>query len=556
MTERIAVPGSRRPRAPVFVYLAIATALVVVIGLLPRTGNQTPPPTVAEFAPQASREIKDSIAEQSSRFGSGKGACSGTDCVGGTPPEKKPPKIKVPEVKQCFGDPPRQTQDPQSPPCIPYWKGNNGGATTRGVTENEIIVALPSVAFEDAGEVRRLLGHFNTRYQLYGRHITFAVFTARGSLYAQPDPAQELADAQDVDEKYHAFASLSTGGRYGSEHLFYDELARRHIISVAHRAGTKTSESYFAKFAPYRWSVTPGIDTMQRHIGEFVCKVLKGKPSEYAGPGSVADKRVFGLVHQRAKDGTAPDLDLLRDQLAACGASPPEGADIEDIESSDTSRTSTNTILKLSQAGVTSVICMCDNDDVRSQLMRAASAEQYRPEWILSSYIDNDVDNSFQQAPPDQGTHVLGVTFKNKWLPREQMPWFWAMKDGAPEYDPPAGSGYPLASRYSSLLLLASGIQLAGPNLTPETFQEGLFRAHFPNPGAGGPPYFQARVGFEGGRHTFDTDAAMYWYSRTDRGTVEPNMVGAICYVHLGRRYQLGAWPKEQPAFFNDCRSG
>ena len=65
-----------------------------------------------------------------------------------------------------------------------------------------------------------------------------------------------------------------------------------------------------------------------------------------------------------------------------------------------------------------------------------------------------------------------------------------------------------MAARYSSLLLLASGIQLAGPNLTPATFQAGLMRAdQFPNPGARGAPYFQARVGAERlARHRLDLD--------------------------------------------------
>ncbi|HVL32820.1 MAG TPA: hypothetical protein VM600_04485 [Actinomycetota bacterium] len=539
---------------PSLVFLSIATALGLVIALLPRTGNQPPPPTVAEFAPQAAREIRKSQPDQSSNSGDGAGRCEeGQDCSSPEDKEEEPPVIEVPQVKQCFGDPPRQTEDPQSPPCMPYFKGENSGASWQGVTANEIVVALPQVAFEDPAEIRRLVdSHFNKRYQMYGRKIRIVTFPARGNLNARPDPQQELADAKDVDEKLQAFASLSTGGRYGAEHLYYDELARRQIISIAHRAGAKTEETYLRRFAPYRWSVLPGIDTMQRHVGEFACNMLKGRPAEHAGPGSNADPRVFGLIYERSSDGTIPNLDALRGQMSSCGA--PFAVDEEYFEGGDANRSATNIMLKLRQGNVSTVMCFCDNSDVRGSLMQAASAEQYRPEWVLTTYIDNDVDNSFSTAPADQATNVMGVTFRNKLLPRQDMPWYWAYKEDPENPEPPALNGNPLGARYSSLLLLASGIQMAGPNLTPETFEQGLFRARFPNPGAGAAPYYQARVGFEGGRHTMIADAALYWFDPAERGTVDPNSVGAICYGFQGRRFTLGGWPKVEPPVFGRCR--
>src|SRR5258708_17094819 len=56
---------------------------------------------------------------------------------------------------------------------------------------------------------------------------------------------------------------------------------------------------------------------------------------------------------------------------------------------------------------------------------------------------------------------------------------------------------------YWVMLLMASGIQMAGPNLTPQSFEAGLQRAAFPNPDdpimagkggvAGGPPFATIR---------------------------------------------------------------
>jgi hypothetical protein len=143
------------------------------------------------------------------------------------------------------------------------------------------------------------------------------------------------------------------------------------------------------------------------------------------------------------------------------------------------------------------------------------------------------------------------VSFRNKLLPRQDMPWFWALREADPNADPGATTYYSADSRYEQLLLLASGIQLAGPHLTPQTFAAGLQRARFPNPGAQGPPYYQARVGFDGGRHTMSADATMFWFDPSRPGTIDPSSPGAICYVDHGRRYGLGQWAKSDPVFFS-----
>src|SRR5439155_27088732 len=45
---------------------------------------------------------------------------------------------KNPSTKRCVGRPPRQTEDPMSPPCVAYFNGDNFGATYSGVTASEI----------------------------------------------------------------------------------------------------------------------------------------------------------------------------------------------------------------------------------------------------------------------------------------------------------------------------------------------------------------------------------------------------------------------------------
>jgi hypothetical protein len=362
-------------------------------------------------------------------------------------------------------------------------------------------------------------------------------------------------DAVAVDEELQAFASLAYCNASGADHHYYDALAQRKTISVTDGNLTTGVESHYAAHAPYEWNFQPAVETIMASTAQFVCATLAGRPPKYGGPAQArAATRKFGLIYTRAVDGTVPDVSPLRKGLASCGASLFE---VRDDQSTDPSRNGVNTMVSMQNAGVTSVLCVCNVSDTRGVYMTAASGQGYEPEWIESSYINNDLDNSYSggNAPPDQAAHVLGVTFRNKLLPKQDMPWYWALREADPGADPQGNVYYASDSRYEQLLLLASGIQLAGPKLTPQTFAAGLARARFPNPGARGAPYYQGLVGFDGGRHTMLADAAMFWYDPQRQGTIDPTVPGAICYVDRGRRYGLGQWKHSDPVFFTGACS-
>jgi len=547
---------SAAPRAPAVMYIGLAVSMTVLLGIFALSSRQPPPPSIAEFTPQSVEQITDAPAEQSSAFGGGPGGAGAGDVAGegprsGTGDES----IEVPRVRKCVGNPPRQTEDPKSPPCVAYFEGDNGGDTWQGVTDNEIKVAWPElVFFEDRQVMAALIAHFNSRYEFYGRKITLEPFEPRDGFYATPNPSNMQADAVDVDEKIGAFASLSYAGRFGAEHHYYDELARRRIVSIAHRASAVGTEGRYRGFDPYEWNTAPSIDVMMRLKGEFVCKSLKDGAPTFAGPPiNALQDRVFGLIVGEQVDGTTPPVDIFEQVLSDCGIQVARKfKQRESLDSAERAQSSTAAIAAMAQnqPQVTSIICWCDVSNVRDGLMPSATSQGYQPEWILSTYIDNDVDNSFRNAPPEQATHVIGISYRDKWLPNPDTAWWAAMKEGAPGYTPPDSQGYSMNARYQSLQVLASGIQLAGPKLTPETFRDGLLKTRFPNPGAGGPPSYQARMGFDGGRHTLTSSATMIWYGRTEPATVERGERGAVCYVNKGARYELGEWPSGQPAFF------
>jgi hypothetical protein len=550
---------ANRPRTPALVFGTAVVALSVLVAAVALTSRGQTPPAVAEFAPQPVQQIKKALDAQPDALpgsavspspSAAPSASASTAGVSASPSTR--PVIQKGRVRQCVGTPPRQIEDPQSPPCVAYSDPglDNGGATTKGVTRDQITVAVPQQFLEDQSIAPKLATFFNKRFEFYGRKLVLAGFATTGCPGGQPDPAKMHDDAVAVDEELRAFASLSYCNASGADHHYYDALAQRKTISVTDGNLTTGVESHYAAHAPYEWNVQPGVETVLANTAQFVCTKLAGRSPRYAGPAQArAATRKFGLIYTRAVDGTVPDIGPLRNGLKACGTSLFE---VRDDQTSDPSRNGVNTMVAMQNAGVTSVMCLCNVLDTRGVYMPAASGQGYQPEWVESSYINNDLDNSYAgNAPPDQEQHILGVSFRNKLLPKQDMPWYWALREADPGADPQGNTYYASDSRYEQLLLLASGIQLAGPKLTPQTFAAGLMRAQFPNPGAGSAPYFQARVGFGGGRHTMSADATMFWYDPQRPGTIDPSVPGAICYVDRGRRYGLGAWTRSDPVFFS-----
>src|SRR5687767_15731781 len=59
-TTHLVQATQTRPRSPGVAYTVVTVALAVLVGTLALTSRQMPPPTIAEFAPQAVEQITDS----------------------------------------------------------------------------------------------------------------------------------------------------------------------------------------------------------------------------------------------------------------------------------------------------------------------------------------------------------------------------------------------------------------------------------------------------------------------------------------------------------------
>jgi hypothetical protein len=124
--------------------------------------------------------------------------------------------------------------------------------------------------------------------------------------------------------------------------------------------------------------------------------------------------------------------------------------------------------------------------------------------------------------------------------PAASMPNDYASVNGAQQY-------------YRDLLLLASGIQMAGPHLDPASFSEHLLTTKFPNPAT---PQMEGAVGFNG-THGMTRDATEWWYDPAARSPYAGD-AGTMCYVAGGRRRGPSDWSdvSGDPYYKGPCDSG
>src|SRR5205823_6561575 len=109
--------------------------------------------------------------------------------------------------------------------CVPYWSGDNGGATSKGVTRDEVRIGAPDY---DGNIHPWLQAFFNKRFEFYGRKLQIVQVPNEKAC-----PGQQ-ADATAADEQFHVFATMNYNGSLGQ--CYYEELSRRRIVSASEYA--------------------------------------------------------------------------------------------------------------------------------------------------------------------------------------------------------------------------------------------------------------------------------------------------------------------------------
>jgi hypothetical protein len=449
--------------------------------------------------------------------------------------------------------------------CVEPWKGgDNGGATSPGVTADEITVVvylndpaldpLQTAFYRDAGanvdpEANRkafenYLRLFEDHYEFYGRKYRIESYLGTG---APSDEVAAKADAIEIADRFHPFAVIN-GPTQSS--AFADELAARKILCLG-ICSLAFPESFTRQRLPYLWSIGPTPDQSNAHAAEMIGTQLAGRKASFAGDPAFQDQeRVFGFVWYdnpdgRYKPGHEKLLDTLRDDYGVdAAADVPFFLDLARV--GEIARTA---IAQLKDAGVTTVVFSGD-PIMPASLTKEATAQEYFPEWVVSSSVLADTAIFGRTYDQEQWQHAIALSLVPGRGTTETQDGYFLHRWQYCE-DPPSQNFQVL---FPGPQTLSSGIQLAGPNLTPDTFQAALYRA----PASGGGP---TRPTVSRGKHGIWPgtdlggldDATLTWWDPDARGADETGHDGRGLwrYTSMGKRYLPGHWPRERIPLFD-----
>jgi hypothetical protein len=453
-----------------------------------------------------------------------------------------------------------------APPCVEPFRGDNGGATSPGVTADTVkvveyitdpaldplIAATVSGAGADvnpqtnAETVQGFADLYNKLYETYGRRVEVETYIGTG---AGDDLEAAKADAITIAEKK---PFIVVGGPQQASPVFSTELASRGII-CAGTCATAIPQAIVDQYAPYIWQNGPTPDQAAALAAEMIGKLAGPGKAELAGDDATRAKdRVYGLLHYDTPDGDfEPVFEAYQQQLADNGID--LATDVEfTLDLARAQENARTNISRLKEAGVTTIIYTGDPLTPGS-LTKEATAQDYHPEWIMGSTYLMDTSLFARLTDVQQWKNGFGISLIGARGAQETdgafRIWDWAY-GGLP----PNNTANLLNA--GLLTTVFPGIQLAGPELTPETFRDGLFR--YP-PSGGGPTQPQVSRGdhevwphtdFGGG-----DDATIIWFDPTATGQDEVGNdgVGLYRYANGGQRYTPGELPDsvEQAGLFD-----
>lgn len=367
------------PRLALGGYLPLA-AFLLVGALLAAFVPSVPPEdvTVGSGGGDAStdRGLTSDRSGPSDQLGSGSGeGASGAAEVGagGGPPAPSAPGVGTAALAETCAGGARQTREPYSPPCI-IFEGDNGGATSLGVTEDTITITfregdLPSIYAvagqvaesanikDTAEDIRRTINayveYFNTHFQLYGRQVRVQYFKGQGDQLSEffgGGAEGANADAIRVAQEIGSFADISALTTPYSE-----ALVRQKVMAVP---PVHMSQRWYEEHAPYAWGVLVDCTRLASSLVDWTMKRVWGRPAEYAGnPAFRSEQRRFGMIvpeepwyQECAKGGVA--------EFEQRGGSFAHRIDYT-LDFQRLSQEAAGMVAQLKDRGVTSVVCMC-----------------------------------------------------------------------------------------------------------------------------------------------------------------------------------------------------
>ncbi|HUR47947.1 MAG TPA: hypothetical protein VMY88_00255 [Acidimicrobiales bacterium] len=576
----------RRQRGRNIGPLLMALVLLPLLAVLPSSLNlpQATPSQTLEYAPVPPEDGDPPV--QLGNLSSLGLAESGTVGTGPATPGEGPGDGaglggvgKNPRTKKCVGVPPRQTGDPLAPPCVAHFSGDNFGSTYQGVTAEEIRVLVyhecciinnqtskgvetdPDQVYFDLAEplpesnspharsLQALQRYFNDRFQTYDRFVHVWLYFATNSVDGAVTPEARRADAIDNYKTIKPFAVM-TYTTDGNEGAYLDVMASKGVMNFG--SVTSQRESSFQRKAGLKWNYPPSLEKQAKAYADTVCSRIVNRPVSFSG--NAADgglPRVLGLLYvdNPAFPGFRDFALLVKSLVEGCGGSFREVRTFRQAgyvtaafgQQGEAASTAAENMAAFKTAGVTTIIWP---QGFETNHGKAGAQIDYRPEWITAGDGANEGNTSSRFQDQDAWSHTWVVTPAVLVPPVLESRCAEAHREGDPEM---ASSDIRLPCNlrnyYTEFRQLFTGIQVAGPRLTPASVEKG-FRAIPAIPS--GDPTVPACY-YEPGDYTCVKDSVAMWW---DPAAIAPggNQPGCWRMPEGGRRFLPGQQPQEDLA--------
>lgn len=451
--------------------------------------------------------------------------------------------------------------DPQAGECVAIWEGDNGGATGTGVTEDTITIVVYSRPQNDPvmnfvlGPIQNsdtrddqfatfegLVELYGSYFETYGRSIELVRYEASGF---SNDQVAAIADAEAIAREIRPF--MVWGHPALQEDVFAETLAANGVMCAC-GIGEVARANH-----PYLHSIQMSADQNRWVLAEYIGKRLAGGNAVHS-PDYAGQPRRFAYLYADVGE----QANTFAEDFAAVLT---QEWDVElaqlvpyVFDPNSLQEQAANIIASLKADGITSIVFVGPPTAPR-QFTTAATEQDYFPEWILSGALLVDTNVFARTYDQTQWANAFGLSITAVPIDRSaggpSYLYNWFHGDVAPA-DDSVGAMWMPATTFA-------GIQGAGPDLTPQSYMDGLAASGSRSRSM----LTTARVswGSEAGiwpDHLlpdvagFDDTAEIWWDPATE-GPDELGRVGAGVYQYVdgGSRFVAGEWPSGPPAVFD-----
>jgi hypothetical protein len=451
-----------------------------------------------------------------------------------------------------------------APPCRSVFKGDNGGATSRGVSATEIKVvsreyadtadqrAVESQAAaagfpprEVRNAVRKVfVDYFNKSFELYGRKVALEQYQSNAnSVEEVRNEGREVAcaDATAIAQERKAFAIVPPSALIGLGPLSECAAQQQLFVPIGPYG---FPESFYRRYHPYIWGTQMVCDRIAHLLSEYTGKQLANRPAKWArDPAYVGQVRKIGYIAPNIS-AYADCVDLIKKDIKAKYGVTFASTFSYGVDPSTMPQQAAQAVVQFKQAGVTTILLAADFLMTTNMTLQARQ-QDWGPEWVISSAGLTDVDNLARAFDQDRvAGHLFGITPLGDGR-------YTLGQDGeaARLYKRLTGQPLPtgMAAEYSNLLQVFTLLQSAGPDLTVANIATGAFS-------------LPAAVGIEGGRASFrtapdgtpnvgdhtssDDVREVYWSSTAPGADGKP---GSYIGTYGDRRLGHNDFPREEP---------